>query len=71
MQCFSLFNVSKGSGDYYNINKHGQSDGLIKTESTANTYEQTTPSELIAGEHLYEILPASKYSIYSFSFSTV
>ena len=71
MQFFLLFNVSKGGGDYYNFIKHSQSDGLIQTESTANSYEQTTPSELIAGEHLYEILSASKYSIFSFSFGTV
>ena len=57
---FLLFKDSNDRVDYYNLNKHSRNDGLAKTESTTNTNEQTTPSELSAGEHLYEIPPAGK-----------
>ena len=70
MQCLYLFKDSKDCGDNYNLNKHIQSDGLNETESTTNTYEQTTPSELVAGEHLYEVLPTGK-TTHSFSSATV
>ena len=53
---FLLFKDSKDTVDYYNLNKHSRNDRLTKTESTTNIYEQLTPSELVAGEHLYEVL---------------
>ena len=49
---FLLFKDSKDTVDYYNLNKHSRNDGLNKTESTTNTYEQISPSELVAGDHL-------------------
>ena len=65
-----MFKESKDTVDYYNLNKRNQNDRPTETESTTNTYEETTPSELVAGEHLYEILPTGKYS-YSSSSSGV
>ena len=53
---FLLFKDSNDTVDYYNLNKHSRNDRLTKTESTTNTNEQTTLSELVAGEHLYEVL---------------
>ena len=62
-----LFKESKETVDYYNQNKQDQDGGQTETESTTNSYEQITPSELSAGEHQYEIPPAGKFSTYSFS----
>ena len=67
---FLLFKDSKDTVDYYNLTKHSRNDGLNETESTTNTYEQITSSELSAGEHQYEILPTGNFSTYSFSFDT-
>ena len=55
--------------DYCNLNEHSQNDGLTETVSTTNTYEQIHPSELVAGHHLYEVLPTGKFT-YSFSSGT-
>ena len=67
---FLSFKDSKDMVDYYNLNEHSRNDGLNETESTTNAYEQTTPSKLTAGEHLYDVLPTGKYSR-SFSSCTV
>ena len=61
-----MFKNSKDTVGHYNLNKHSRNDGLNETESTANPYEQTTPSELSADEHLYELPPTGKFSTYSF-----
>ena len=70
VQCCSLFKVSKGGGDNSNFNKHSQNDRLNETESATNTYEQMSPSKLVAGEHLYEVLPAGNIT-HSFCSGTV